>query len=283
MKRWPRVAALTLAALAAAAGLLGSAVIYFGWYDISATSPHTIAVHHLMDVALTRGVKVRSADVQAPDLSGAERIRNGSRLYREHCAQCHGGPGVAPQPYALGLNPAPAALVGTARTRSAAEIFWITRQGIKMTGMPAWQYRLSDEEIWDVVAFMRVLPALSVEDYRRGDDGQAPAPPPAQAATGNLRTGDAAAGRDALQQYMCVACHVIPGVPGAWNHVGPSLAGIADRPAIAGVLPNTPANMQRWLSAPGHVKPGTAMPDLRLSEQDARDIAAFLETMSESR
>lgn len=280
MKRWKRTVSLTLAGAAAIAGVLGGAVVYFGAYDVTATSPHTTPMHHLLDVALTRAVKMRSADITAPDLDVPSRIQNGSRLYRANCAQCHGGPGVAPQPYALGLNPAPAALVGSARTRTAAEIFWLTRQGIKMTGMPAWQYRLTDDEIWDVVAFLRVLPGLSADDYRRGDDGQPPEKPQANAQVA-ARVGDARAGRDALQQYLCVTCHAIPGVPGAWNYVGPSLDQMGERPYIAGVLPNTPANMERWLRNPPAVKPGTAMPDLGVSEQDARDIAAFLRTLNE--
>lgn len=278
MTRWIRTAALTLAAGAASAGLLGGAVVYFGWYDVTATSPHTAPVHHLLDIALARAVKTRAAGIQAPDLEQEARIQNGSRLYRAHCVQCHGGPGVAPQPYALGLNPAPAALVATARLRTAGEIFWITRQGIKMTGMPAWQYRLTDDEIWDVVAFLRVLPAWSAEDYRRGDDGQRPATPLEKTAPA-VGAGDAVAGRQALQQYLCVTCHAIPGVPGAWNHVGPALDRMGDQSYIAGVLPNTPGNMERWLRSPGTVKPGTAMPDLGISEQDARDIAAFLRTL----
>ncbi|WP_286899436.1 c-type cytochrome [Achromobacter sp. UBA2119] len=280
MKRWKRTAALTLVAAAATAGAVGGALVYFGMYDVTATSPHTTPVHHLLDVALTRAVKTRSAEIMPPELDAAERIQNGSRLYRAHCAQCHGGPGVAPQPYALGLNPAPAALVATARTRTAAEIFWVTRQGIKMTGMPAWQYRLTDDEIWDVVAFLRVLPGLSADDYRRGDDGQ-PAEKPQANAQPAARVGDARAGRDALQQYLCVTCHAIPGVPGAWNYVGPALDQMGERPYIAGVMPNTPANMERWLRNPPAVKPGTAMPDLGVSEQDARDIAAFLRTLNE--
>jgi len=280
MKRWKRTAALTLVAGAATAGALGGAAVYFGMYDVTATSPHTTPVHHLLDVALTRAVKMRSAEITPPELDTAERIQNGSLLYRAHCAQCHGGPGVAPQPYALGLNPAPAALVATARTRTAAEIFWVTRQGIKMTGMPAWQYRLTDDEIWDVVAFLRVLPGLSVEDYRRGDHGQPPEKPQEKAPPA-ARVGDARAGRDALQQYLCVTCHAIPGVPGAWNYVGPALGQMGERPYIAGVLPNTPANMERWLRNPPAVKPGTAMPDLGVSEQDAKDIAAFLRTLNE--
>ncbi|HCQ47004.1 MAG TPA: hypothetical protein DIW53_09565 [Achromobacter sp.] len=98
--------------------------------------------------------------------------------------------------------------------------------------------------------------------------------------TGDMRLGDAKAGRDALQQYLCVTCHAIPGVPGARHYVGPSLDGMADRSRIAGVVPNSPDSMQQWLLDPQRIKPGTAMPALGLREQDARDIAAFLQTLS---
>lgn len=314
MSRWKRVAAWLVAALAASGAALGAAVIYFGLYDVSATGPHTVPVHALLDVALTRSVKVRSADIDVPDdLDSPTRIQRGDALFRAHCVQCHGAPGQAPEPYALGLNPAPASLVGSARERPAAEMFWITRHGVKMTGMPAWQYRLTDDQIWDVVAFMRVLPTLSPEEYRdlaqpaaaasgassgassaaysdASSDASssspsapaaapsAPTPPPSPSEP--LRVGDAMAGRDALQQYLCVTCHAIPGVPGARHHVGPSLAGMADRSRIAGVLPNTPDNMRQWLMDPQRIKPGSAMPALGLREQDARDIAAFLRTLS---
>jgi mono/diheme cytochrome c family protein len=326
MSRWKRVAAWLVAAMAASGAALGAAVVYFGWYDVSATGPHTVPVHALLDVALTRSVKVRSADIDVPDLDTPARIQRGDSLFRAHCVQCHGAPGQAPEPYALGMNPAPASLVGSARERPAAEMFWITRHGIKMTGMPAWQYRLTDEQIWDVVAFMRVLPTLSPEQYRKlaqseppaseagaihdaiegpgegpseGSSGapsdassdapsEAPTEGPTEGPTGALadppteapRVGDAMAGRDALQQYLCVTCHAIPGVPGARHHVGPSLAGMGDRSRIAGVLPNTPDNMRQWLIDPQQIKPGSAMPALGLREQDARDIAAFLQTLS---
>ncbi|MGE8565119.1 MAG: c-type cytochrome [Achromobacter sp.] len=290
MSRWKRVAAWLVAAMAASGAALGAAVVYFGWYDVSATGPHTVPVHALLDVALTRSVKVRSADIDVPDLDSPTRIQRGDALFRAHCVQCHGAPGQAPEPYALGMNPAPASLVGSARERPAAEMFWITRHGIKMTGMPAWQYRLTDEQIWDVVAFMRVLPTLSPEQYRDLAQSE-PRASEAAAIPGSIegpgegpseapRVGDAMAGRDALQQYLCVTCHAIPGVPGARHHVGPSLAGIGDRSRIAGVLPNTPDNMRQWLLDPQQIKPGSAMPALGLREQDARDIAAFLQTLS---
>ncbi|CAB3684783.1 c-type cytochrome [Achromobacter piechaudii] len=280
MRRWTRIATTCVAAMTVAGAAVGGAVVYFGWYDVSATGPHTVPVHALLDVALTRSVKLRSADIAVPELDGPERIRRGDTLFRANCVQCHGAPGQAPEPYALGLNPAPASLVASARERPATEIFWIVRQGIKMTGMPAWQYRLTDEQIWDVVAFMRVLPTLSTQQYRHAAPDADPPPAPKPAPAADTRLGDAMAGRDALQQYLCVTCHAIPGVPGARHHVGPSLEGMADRSRIAGVVANSPENMRQWLMDPQGVKPGTAMPELGLREQDARDIAAFLQTLS---
>ena len=81
--------------------------------------------------------------------------------------QCHGAPGIAPEPFALGMTPVPANLAYTARTWRPAELFWTIKQGIKMTGMPAWAFRMDDDEIWAIVAFLRVMPALSPEAYRR--------------------------------------------------------------------------------------------------------------------
>ena len=92
--------------------------------------------------------------------------------------------------------------------------------------------------------------------------------------------GDARRGRQAIQQYACVTCHAIPGVVGSQAPVGPSLARIATRSFIAGVLPNSAENMELWLIAPQDVKPGTAMPDLDMSPRDAKDIAAYLATLN---
>ena len=79
-----------------------------------------------------------------------------------------------------------------------------------------------------------------------------------------------------LQSYGCVGCHVIPGVPRASGTVGPRLAGLHKRIYIAGVLPQSPQNLVRWIQHPKDVDPRTAMPDLGVSEQDARDMAAYL-------
>lgn len=85
-------------------------------------------------------------------------------------------------------------------------------------------------------------------------------------------------GRAAIERHGCAVCHVIPGIASPGGNIGPSLARLATRSYLAGTLPNTPANLQRWLRDPTGVKPGTAMPDTGLSPQEAQDIAAYLYT-----
>jgi cytochrome c oxidase assembly factor CtaG/cytochrome c2 len=91
--------------------------------------------------------------------------------------------------------------------------------------------------------------------------------------------GEPKRGKQVIQQYGCGACHTIPGIRGANALVGPSLEQIASRMYIAGVLPNTPENMLRWLQNPPAVDPLTAMPNLGVTEADARDMAGYLYTL----
>jgi cytochrome c len=91
--------------------------------------------------------------------------------------------------------------------------------------------------------------------------------------------GDPARGPALLRKYGCQSCHTIPGVTGADGLVGPPLAGIASRSYIAGVLPNAPDNMLRWIQDPKSVDPLTAMPKTGVTPSDARHIAAYLYTL----
>jgi mono/diheme cytochrome c family protein len=264
-----RLAALLLLASAAAA-----AVFYAGLYDISATDQHLAPTYWILDTGMRRSVRQRAARITPPELGRPEQIQQGLALYRQHCIKCHGAPGVAPEPFALGMTPAPANLVYTAREWHAAEMFWVVKEGIKMTGMPAWKYRLVDEDIWAIVSFMRELPKLSPEEYRSKSVRREAAVEPAIAPA-----PDAGRGKRAINQYACVTCHSIPGIVGANASVGPPLEKVGARGFIAGVLPNTPENMVHWLRRPQAVSPRSAMPDLGVTEQDARDIAAYLATL----
>jgi cytochrome c len=91
--------------------------------------------------------------------------------------------------------------------------------------------------------------------------------------------GDADVGREALRQYGCASCHVIPGVTGANNHVGPPLTSFARREYIAGTLINTPDNLRLWLQEPDAIRPGTAMPATGVTDEDAWHIIAYLATL----
>jgi len=99
----------------------------------------------------------------------------------------------------------------------------------------------------------------------------------AAAATG----GDPARGEAMFIQYGCGGCHALKHVRKAVGAVGPPLDGLPVRAMIAGKLDNTPANLQAWIRDPQHISPGTAMPDLRVGQRDARDISAFLYTRAE--
>jgi cytochrome c1 len=88
--------------------------------------------------------------------------------------------------------------------------------------------------------------------------------------------GSADRGRSAFMGKGCGGCHALKHVPQATGLVGPPLDGVGQREIIAGKLENTPDNLMLWIAAPQSVVPGTAMPNLPLTQQDARDIAAFL-------
>ncbi|WP_221930953.1 cytochrome c family protein [Telmatospirillum sp. J64-1] len=91
--------------------------------------------------------------------------------------------------------------------------------------------------------------------------------------------GDVRAGREAIRDYGCGACHVIPGIRGARGAVGPPLEGFSHRAYIAGQIPNRPEELIQWLADPPAMIPGTAMPGVGLTPQQKRDVAAYLYTL----
>ena len=274
---------LGIAMLAAIA--IGIAFVYSGIYNVAASRPHTAFVYHLLLQTMRHSIKRHATTINAPELLDAARAERGLPLYKTHCVKCHGAPGIAPDAEAFGIYPPPPNLVDVIRTWPVAEVFWTIRYGIKMTAMPAWHYRLSDEEIWNIVAFMQRLPDYSPADYRALAERQTP--PAAERSQQSAavppvaHVPDADAGRRAIDKYLCVTCHRIPGVTGADKEVGPSLHGIARRRYLAGELPNTPENMVEWLQHPQRIRPDSAMPELGVTAHDARDIAAYLYTLND--
>lgn len=260
------------------------AYIYSGVYDVSATKQHTSLVYWVLNTARRQSVQSHSSGSPPPlDLTRADVIDSGLTLFEQHCRQCHGAPGIAPDAIGLGMNPSPPNFVQMGRDLAASELYWSISNGIKLTGMPAWKHRLSERERWEIVAFLKSSPTLSPAEYLeqrgrltsagvRGAASQVSEAP--WEAEGAVQRG-----RVAIQQYACPTCHEIPGIRGPEAQVGPPLNGLAERIYLAGVLLNTPAHMIEWLRHPQVVKPLSAMPELGVTERDARDIATYLYTL----
>lgn len=127
--------------------------------------------------------------------------------------------------------------------------------------------------VYGMAALAALIGAVSVAGIYYQDAAQTHTQ--AEAMTG----GRVQAGRAAIERHACGACHRIPGIGAATGVAGPALNGIATRSFVAGVLPNDPANLQRWIRHPQRIVPGNGMPDQGVTPQEARDIAAYLYTL----
>ena len=160
-------------AVLAVGGAIGFA--HSGLLDVSATANEPAVVRWLLQTTRESSVRRRAAQIAAPERSDETQIVAGARAFGEMCAGCHGAPGREPMLGAQDMNPPPPDLSETANARTPAELFWAIKNGIRMTGMPAWGITHSDTQIWELVALIRSLPGLSADEFvrlaSRGDDG----------------------------------------------------------------------------------------------------------------
>ncbi len=158
----PFVAALAVMLVIAVGGFL-----WFGVYNIGADAPHTRGVYALLQSLRDRSIAVRARDIMPPaDLGSPTRISVGAGLYANMCSGCHLGPGVEPSEMSQGLYPQAPELAKT-NDLSPQQQFWIIKHGVKLSAMPAWGKTHPDPLIWDMVAFIRKLPTLSPDAYRK--------------------------------------------------------------------------------------------------------------------
>lgn len=165
---------LILVGAIATAGLgmsIAAIVIASGVIDAGADTPHSAVVFSILNYARERAIARSSGQINAPtNLSEPERIRRGAGNYDAMCINCHLAPGVVDSEIRKGLYPAPPNLsqqfASAADGSDAARRFWIIKHGIKASGMPAWSKGgMDDESIWDMVAFLQKMPALSKAEY----------------------------------------------------------------------------------------------------------------------
>jgi mono/diheme cytochrome c family protein len=149
--------------VAAAAGLY----LATGFFNVAASVPTSKTEEGLARFALNRAVARRAPKSPSPVGSSPEVLRVGMAHYRENCLGCHGAPGVDAAEYGQGLNPpAPDLTLPRVQKRSDGELYWITANGIRMTGMPAFSPTHKEEELWKIVAFLRHLPELTPEEEK---------------------------------------------------------------------------------------------------------------------
>lgn len=157
----------TTVLLALLGALAAAVVVWGGLYNVAATAQHLQPVFSVVTRAMHQSVRLRARDVRVPPgLDDARVVRRGALCFQANCVQCHGAPGVAPDPIGRSMQPLPGPLHMAAHDWSAAELYWITRHGIKMSGMPAWEFRMDESDLWAVVAFLNRLPELRPSDYR---------------------------------------------------------------------------------------------------------------------
>lgn len=158
------VAAVSLFFVLAVAGAL--AFIYSGVYDIGATTPHFALTHRVLRTVMEQSVKRQARDVKVPELDDPEKVHMGFRNFHAMCVTCHGARGLAASEISKGLYPEAPDLAEAAKNWTPAELYVIVKRGIKMSGMPAWEPTHSGDELWALVAFLKVLPSMPTTEYQ---------------------------------------------------------------------------------------------------------------------
>jgi len=149
--------------------VVADAVFFFGgFYNVAATEPDLGVVAWALEYVREVSINRHATDQPPAAMENPATIRAGARAYASRgCTNCHGGPGVMWAKFSEGLRPDPPDLKDVAKERTSAQIFWVIRNGIKMTGMPGFSLiEAPDEEIWTIAAFVKKLPDVSDEDYK---------------------------------------------------------------------------------------------------------------------
>jgi len=147
-----------------AAGAAGFA--YSGIFDVSAAVPEPQWRARVFEIVKDRAIDRRAAALPAaPPLGDPQQIRKGLVDFSEMCVGCHGAPGVPKSEIGMGLNPDPPDLAHEGAEQSPVRLFWVLKNGIKMTGMPGFGMTHTDEQLWAMVAFLKQLPKLNPQQY----------------------------------------------------------------------------------------------------------------------
>lgn len=158
---------IVLSVLATLAILLlaGLGVIHLGAYDVAATAEHSSVTRWALNTLQHSSVARRAGDAPVALPTDSASLAHGFEHYEEMCVVCHGAPGIDRGEFGQGMAPTPPDLAEEVHEWSDAQLFWITKNGIKLAGMPGFGPTHSDEEIRAIVAFLRRLEEMTPEEY----------------------------------------------------------------------------------------------------------------------
>ncbi len=194
--------AVLASVIVAVGGLLA---VWSGLYSVAASRGHWPGFELLLKLAMRSSVRTHAFAIEVPPLGDPDQVRRGAAHFQQGCAFCHGSPAGPSMLVVRGTLPEPPDLRPLVPTWKANELFWIVRNGLKYTGMPAWPALQREDEVWDVVAFLRELPTLAPDRYRALSGLAVDESPAARRVT--HRRED----REALLA-TCVRCHGVDGL-----------------------------------------------------------------------
>lgn len=160
-------ATIILSLILAAVIVVGAALfyVYSGAYNVAATDEHVGAVTSGLDLVKERSIRRQAQDLSITVPTDSASMQRGFLAHEEMCAPCHGAPGQDRGWMGQGMNPQPPELARAAEDFNDSELFWTIRHGIKLAGMPALAPTHDDDEILEIVAFVRMLPDMTPEEY----------------------------------------------------------------------------------------------------------------------
>jgi cytochrome c553 len=150
-------------------GAIGAAIFFLGgFFNVAATAQDPDIVNWVLIQVRQASIARHATETPPGSLEDAATVQAGARAYATRgCTNCHGAPGVGWQKFSEGLNPDPPDLKELVPNREPRELFWVVKNGIKMTGMPSFSVAgVPDKDIWSIVAFLKKLPSVSEADYK---------------------------------------------------------------------------------------------------------------------
>ena len=167
---WKKLRHLLIGAAIALAVVVPLAVLAFvksGLFNVAASHPHTKFTEWITHETMIHSARRHGAGTFMPTRFTTPQVVGGFCTYETHCVACHGGPAIAREQWVNGMEPAPPYLLDVTQVWTPRQLFWIAKNGIKMTGMPAWGSSMSDRQMWNIVAWLQVSRNLPPQTYLR--------------------------------------------------------------------------------------------------------------------